>query len=89
MSTETTSVALILDDKILEKFTMSETSFNVNNRSDLKGVKKVGSAFKLTYLFHLPHMPLYEPRRENTCLWGFRPGATQTRLYNHRRWLEA
>ena len=32
---------------------------------------------------------LYEPRSEKTGLWGFRPGPTQTRLYSHRRWLEA
>ena len=30
-----------------------------------------------------------EPRCEKTGLWGFRPGPTQTRLYNHTRWLEA
>ena len=30
-----------------------------------------------------------EPRSEKTGLWGFRPGPTQTRLYSHRRWLEA
>ena len=30
----------------------------------------------------------YEPRCEITVLWGFRPGPTKTRLYNHRRWLE-
>ena len=23
-----------------------------------------------------------------TCLWGFRPGPTQTSLYSHRRWLK-
>ena len=32
---------------------------------------------------------LYEPRCEKTGLRGFRPGPTQTRLYNHTRWLEA
>ena len=32
---------------------------------------------------------LYEPRCEKTCLRGFRPGRTQTRLCNHTRWLEA
>ena len=32
---------------------------------------------------------LFEPRHEKTGLWGFRPGATQTGLYSHRRWLEA
>ena len=31
----------------------------------------------------------YEPRCEKTGLRGFRPGPTQTRLYNHTRWLEA
>ena len=31
----------------------------------------------------------YEPCSEKTGLWGFRPGLTQTRLYSHRRWLEA
>ena len=31
----------------------------------------------------------YEPRCEKTSLRGFRPGRTQTGLYNHTRWLEA
>ena len=30
-----------------------------------------------------------EPHREKTCLWDFRPGLTQIRLYSQRRWLEA
>ena len=30
----------------------------------------------------------HELHREKTCLWGFRAGRIQTRLYNHRRWLE-
>ena len=30
-----------------------------------------------------------EPRCEKTGLRGFRPGPTQTRLYNYTRWLEA
>ena len=29
-----------------------------------------------------------EPRSEKTGLRGFRPGSTQTGLYNYRRWLE-
>ena len=37
--------------------------------------------FRLTYI--------YEPRCEKTGLQGFRPGLTQTGLFNHRRWLEA
>ena len=32
---------------------------------------------------------VFEPRCEKTGLRGFRPGPTQTRLYSHRRWLEA
>ena len=31
----------------------------------------------------------YEPRREKTGLWDFRPGLTQTRLFSHKIWLEA
>ena len=31
---------------------------------------------------------LYEPRSEKTGLRDFRPGPTQTGLYNQRRWLE-
>ena len=32
---------------------------------------------------------LNEPHCEKTGLRGFRPGPTQTGLYNHTRWLEA
>ena len=32
---------------------------------------------------------IYEPRHEKNSLLGFRPGLTQTGLYNHRIWLEA
>ena len=39
----------------------------------------------LAIIYHLRN----EPRPEKTGLGGFRPGLTQTRLYNHRRWLEA
>ena len=39
---------------------------------------------------HYVNMPMqYEPRSEKTGLRGFRPGSIQTRLYSHRRWLEA
>ena len=31
---------------------------------------------------------LIELCREKTCPPGFRPGVTQTGMYNHRRWLE-
>ena len=31
----------------------------------------------------------FEPRCEKTGHRGFRPGPTQTGLYNHRNWLEA
>ena len=39
-------------------------------------------------MVHFGH-GIYEPRCEKTGLRGFRPGPTQTRLYSHRRWLEA
>ena len=32
---------------------------------------------------------LYEPRHEKTCLWGFRPGKTQTGLLSYRDQLES
>ena len=31
----------------------------------------------------------YEPCHKKICLRGFQPVATQTRLYDNRRWLEA
>ena len=31
----------------------------------------------------------FERRCEKASLRGFRPGPTQTRLYNHTRWLDA
>ena len=31
----------------------------------------------------------YEPRHEKTCLWGFRPGKTQTSLLSYRDKLES
>ena len=30
----------------------------------------------------------YDPYQEETCLWGFPLGLTQTDLYNHKKWLE-
>ena len=38
---------------------------------------------------HQGSLALFEPRSEKTGLRSFRPGPTQTRLYSHRRWLEA
>ena len=31
---------------------------------------------------------IFQPRCEKTGFRGFRPGPTQTKLYNHRKWLE-
>ena len=36
-----------------------------------------------------PLAPIFEPRCEKTGLQGFRPGPTQTGLYNYRGWLKA
>ena len=44
---------------------------------------------KLTVEVETARCVLIEPRRVKTGFRGFRPGPTQTRLYNHRRWLEA
>ena len=43
---------------------------------------------KLSFSYHQIHT-LSEPRCEKTGLRGFRPGPTQSGLYDHRRWLEA
>ena len=37
----------------------------------------------------VPVQCLFEPRREKNDLRGLRPDPTQTRLYNHTRWLVA
>ena len=48
-------------------------------------VLKVDSALLSCQTIHC----LFEPHGEKTCLLGFRPDLTQTRLHIHRRWLEA
>ena len=45
---------------------------------------KVPSKTPIFYFLEQPSRK-YEPRREKTGLRGFRPGATQTGLYSHRR----
>ena len=40
-------------------------------------------------IYTIKWLDLNEPRCEKTGLRGFRPGPTQTGLYNHTRWLEA
>ena len=54
-----------------------------------------GELKKLSFNYHLiPTLirllhSTFETRCEKTGLRGFRPGPTRTRLYSHRRWLEA
>ena len=31
---------------------------------------------------------IYEPHREENCLWGFPPGHAQTSLLSYRDWLD-
>ena len=38
---------------------------------------------------HYHDVSLFLPRREKISLQGLQPGPTQTKLYKHRRWLEA
>ena len=38
---------------------------------------------------HMVRQLPFEPRSEKTVIRGFRPGPTQTELYNHIRWLGA
>ena len=46
---------------------------------------------KASSLFNKPlsSLSVIIPRREKTSLRGFRPGLTQTRLYNHTKRLDA
>ena len=51
-----------------------------------------GTAIEKRHIYfniQIYYIAVNEPRCEKTGLWGFRPGPTQTRLYSHRRWLEA
>ena len=50
---------------------------------------KSKALFGVSYYSVSPHILLFEPRCEKTGLRGFRPGATQTRLYKHTRWIGA
>ena len=51
-------------------------------------VKPLNLKFRM-FTIKLVGVQRYEPRCEKTSLRGFQPGPTQTRLYNHRRWLDA
>ena len=69
--------------------------------AEIKGADQRGSAAYLPICLSLmknskrqfshdgAHTCIYEPRSVKTGLRCFRPGPTQTRLYSHRRWLEA
>ena len=48
---------------------------------------KFGILFYL--LIDFVSLSTYKPRHDKPGFLGFRPGPTQTRLYSHRRWLEA
>ena len=68
-------------DSLEEKFISRETALHFNIFFGTRAVEKIK---------HSVIMPMqYEPRCEKTGLRGFRPGPTQTGLYNNRRWLEA
>ena len=65
------------DNREMEKTPMASSTLTVESE---------GTASRLPLL--IPEC-LYQPRRKKTGLRGFRPGPTQTGLYNNRRWLEA
>ena len=41
------------------------------------------------FITTIPTIGKYQHCCEKTCLQGFGPGPTQTRLYGHRRWIKA
>ena len=46
-------------------------------------------SLKLMKMWDHSEQVRFVPHREKTCLWGFPPGLTQTRLHSHRRWTGA
>ena len=56
---------------------------------DCKAIRKQLIVYSSVQEQHIELSIRNEPRCEKTGLRGFRPGPTQTRLYSHRRWLEA
>ena len=93
---KTVPLATLLCPQFYKASTGFSHKYRTNNK--IKKREKVGSPlslFGLTSCCHahviqnLQSSLLYEPRSEKTGLRGFRPGPTQTRLYSHRRWLEA
>ena len=48
-----------------------------------------GAEISNMILNYHPICTLSKPRHEEICLWGFRPGLTQTKLFSHRRCHEA
>ena len=50
-------------------------------------LKYLSPDIKIVMLLCKIDFSTFEPRREKTCLWGFRHCPTQSRLYSHRRWL--
>ena len=50
-----------------------QNSYKVSRSQTQETLQEIGMVFHMS----------------RTCLLGFRPGPTQTRLYSHRRWFEA
>ena len=77
------SLALYMSDAEAQQFLRyAQASETLMNRKDI--------AYHIVYKDGVSSLGLtIEPRCEKTGLRGFRPCPTQTRLYNHIRWLEA
>ena len=63
-------------------------SHSVSCKSFRKGLTAYYIGYQNTSEPHRHMWKSFEPRSEKTGLRGFRPGPTQTRLYNYRRLLE-
>ena len=73
-------VLLTMGDPLMRR---DSSASNVSRREDVNSLPFFYSNFKST------EEVIYKPCHEEICLQDLRQGQTQTRLYNHRRWLEA
>ena len=79
------------DTLFCEDLVIKQSSSFADRRRAVNGERIHTRYYKLPQggLLRNSAVRIIEPRSEKTSLRGFRPGPTQTGLYNHRRWLEA
>ena len=84
---------ILLDGKSTSLWGISPPSRKSLIEALESNMTEVQMEFHITFTRFVYHLftliTFLEPSHKKTCLWGFRPGPTQTGLYRHRIWLEA